>query len=248
MVSNPSWYAVLALPYLMEFPHECSEQVFNRLYANALARMIAGSDPKIRRVFDQWKNTPALDSPLQKNQDLKSVMIEETPWLRQAQNESQARRNVGILFDENRLNYETEANLRKLAEMQLNDGSWPWFPGGKGNDFITLYITSGFGRLRHLGVDVDIAPAVRSLERLDGWMHDHFSEIQKRPMPDKYVLSSTDALYLYGRSFFLQDRPVAAPHQTALKFFLEQARKFWLQTDSRQTQGHLALALKRFGG
>ena len=85
MVSNPSWYAVLALPYLMEFPHECTEQTFNRLYANALARHIANSDPKIRRVFDQWKGTPALDSPLEKNQDLKSVMIEETPWLRQAQ-------------------------------------------------------------------------------------------------------------------------------------------------------------------
>ncbi|HPM81495.1 MAG TPA: alpha-2-macroglobulin family protein, partial [Candidatus Anammoximicrobium sp.] len=61
MVSNPSWYAVMALPYLMEFPHECTEQTFNRLYANALARHIANSDPKIRRVFDQWKGTPALD-------------------------------------------------------------------------------------------------------------------------------------------------------------------------------------------
>src|SRR6202043_2277884 len=103
MVSNPSWYAVLALPYLMESQYECSEQVFNRLYANSLARHIAASDPKIRRIFDQWKNTPALDSPLEKNQDLKSVAIEETPWLREAESESQARKNVGILFDDNRL-------------------------------------------------------------------------------------------------------------------------------------------------
>ena len=73
MVSNPSWYAVMALPYLMEYPHQCSEQTFNRLYANALARHIANSDPNIRRVFDVWKNTPGdvLDSPLEKNQDLK---------------------------------------------------------------------------------------------------------------------------------------------------------------------------------
>src|SRR5208282_390100 len=93
MVSNPAWYAVMALPYLMEYPYECSEQVFNRLYANALARHIAASDAKIRRVFDQWKGTPALDSPLEKNQDLKSVMLEETPWVRQAEAESQARKN-----------------------------------------------------------------------------------------------------------------------------------------------------------
>ena len=169
MVSNPAWYAVLALPYLMEYPYECSEQTFNRLYANALARHIANRDPKIRAVFDQWKNTPALDSPLEKNQDLKSVMLEETPWLRQAQNESQARRNVGILFDDNRLNYETDATLRKLTEMQLEDGRWPWFPGGPGNDYITLYIVTGFGRLRHLGAD--IAAGAGAFARCNGWIN-----------------------------------------------------------------------------
>ena len=107
MVSNPAWYAVMALPYLMEYPYECSEQAFNRLYANALAQHIANSDPKIRRIFDQWKGTPALDSPLEKNEDLKAVMLEETPWVRQAKKESEARRNVGILFDANRLRDET---------------------------------------------------------------------------------------------------------------------------------------------
>ncbi len=191
MVSNPAWYAVLALPYLMEYPYECTEQTFNRLYANALARTIANSDPKIRRIFDQWKNTPALESPLQKNQDLKAVMLEETPWLRQAESESQARKNIGILFDDNRLNYETEATLRKLTEMQLNDGSWPWFPGGQGNDYITLYITTGFGRLRHLGADIDVAPAIRSLRRLDAWMTDEYERIQKWPHPEEYVPSAT---------------------------------------------------------
>jgi uncharacterized protein YfaS (alpha-2-macroglobulin family) len=246
MVSNPAWYAVLALPYLMEYPYECSEQTFNRLYANALARAIANSDPKIRRIFDQWKNTPALESPLQKNQDLKAVMIEETPWLRQADSESQARRNIGILFDENRLNYETEATLRKLTEMQLGDGRWPWFPGGRGNDYITLYITTGFGRLRHLGADINAGPAIRSLHRLDAWMTEEYERIQTWPAPEKYVPSATDALYLYGRSFFLKDKPIAPPHKPAIEFFLQQARKLWLKTDCRQTQGHLAIALHRF--
>src|SRR5262249_58597269 len=102
----------------------------------------ANSDPKIRRVFDQWKGTPALDSPLEKNQDLKLVMLEETPWLRQAMAESQARKNVGILFDDNRLNAETASNFQKLAQMQLPDGAWPWFPGGMANDYITLYVTT----------------------------------------------------------------------------------------------------------
>ena len=182
MTSQPAWYAVMALPYLMEYPYECSEQTFNRLYANSLARHIANSDPKIRKVFDQWKNTPALESPLFKNQDLKAVTIEETPWLRDAVKESEARRNVGILFDDNRLNEETGRLMHKLAEMQNPSGAWPWFPGGPDNDYITLYITTGFGRLRHLGVQIDQAPAIKSLTRLDAWVDQHVSRnLEARP-------------------------------------------------------------------
>jgi len=247
MVSNPAWYAVLALPYLMEYPYECSEQTFNRLYANALARSIANSDPKIHRVFAQWRGTPALDSPLEKNQDLKSLLIEETPWLRQAQSESQARKNIGILFDDDRLSIETDRALQKLSEMQLADGSWPWFPGGRGNDYITLYITTGFGRLRHLGVDLSVAPAIRAFNRLDSWIDETYRDILKLGRPEENHLSETIALYLYGRSFFLKDKPVAANHKAAVDYFLDQARTHWLKLANRQSQGHLAIALKRFG-
>lgn len=247
MVSNPSWYAVMALPYLMEYPYECSEQTFNRLYANTLARHIAESDPKIRAIFDQWKGTPALDSPLEKNQDLKMVVLEETPWLRQAQQESQARRNVGILFDANRLNAETARLLQKLGELQLADGAWSWFPGGPANDYITLYITTGFGRLRHLGAKIDTAGAVKSLTRLDGWIDRIYRDILKHGRKDKNNLNPTIALYLYGRSYFLADQPIAPTAKEAVGYFLAQARTFWLELANRQSQAHLAIALKRFG-
>jgi uncharacterized protein YfaS (alpha-2-macroglobulin family) len=248
MVSNPAWYAVMALPYLVEFPYECNEQTFNRLYANSLARHIANSDPKIRRVFDQWKGTPALDSPLEKNQDLKAVMLEETPWLRQAQAESQARRNVGILFDDNRLNTETARLMQKLAEQQHADGLWPWFPGGRGDEYITLYITTGFGRLRHLGVkQLDMALAVKSLGHLDGWIDEIYRDILRNSDKEKNHLSPLIAFYLYGRSFFLEDQKIAPQHKEAVDYFLAQAKKYWLELPIRQSQAHLALALNRFG-
>ncbi len=248
MVSNPSWYAVMALPYLMEFPYECSEQIFNRLYANALARHIANSDPKIRRIFDQWKNAEkTLDSPLEKNQELKAVMLEETPWYRQAQSESQARRNVGILFDQNRLENELATALRKLSEQQLGDGSWPWFPGGRGNVYITLSITTGFGRLRHLGAEVDVAPATRSLTRLDTWIDETYREILANKSKEANHLTPTIALYLYGRSFFLNDKRIEPKANEAVQYFLSQAKTYWLELNNRQSQGHIAIALKRFG-
>jgi len=247
MVSNPSWYAVMALPYLMEYQHQCSEQVFNRLYANALARHIAKSDPKIRRIFDLWKGTDALKSPMEKNQDLKAVMLEETPWLAQGESESEARRRVGVLFDDNRLDKETAANMRKLAEMQLSDGAWPWFGGGRPSDYITLYITTGYGRIRHLGVKgIEMAPAIKSLKRLDGWIDGIYRDILKHKTKDSNHLTSTIALYLYGRSFFLEDRAINAKHREAIDYFLGQAARYWLKLP-RQSQAHLALAVKRFG-
>jgi uncharacterized protein YfaS (alpha-2-macroglobulin family) len=247
MVSNPSWYAVMALPYLMEFPHECSEQTFNRLYANSLAREIANSDPKIRRIFDQWKGTKTLDSPLQKNEDLKSVALMETPWVRQAKSESEARRNVGILFDDNRLNDEKRRTFEKLKQMQLSDGAWPWFPGGRGNDYITLYITTGFGRLGHLGVDIDPSLAIKSLNRLDNWINKTYRDILKHGKKENNHMSTTIALYLYGRSFFLEEQKINPNAREAVDYFLGQARKYWLELGNRQSQGHVALALHRFG-
>ncbi|MFO0934904.1 MAG: alpha-2-macroglobulin family protein [Gemmataceae bacterium] len=246
MVSQPAWYAVLALPYLMEYPHECSEQTFNRLYANMLARHIAQKDPKIRRVFDIWKESQpdALKSPLFKNQDLKAVMIEETPWLRAADKESEARKNVGILFDDNRLNDESARGMAKLADMQNNDGLWPWFPGGRSNEFISLYIATGFGRMRHLGVKVDVAPAVKAWDALDAMMDRWYQQI-KPEHRDQNHLSTTVAFYLYGRSFFMEDKPVAQQFTTAFNYWKGQAAKYWLKLANRQSQGHIALALKR---
>jgi uncharacterized protein YfaS (alpha-2-macroglobulin family) len=247
MVSQPAWYAVMALPYLMEYPYECSEQIFGRLYANTLAAYIANSNPKIRRIFDQWQNTPALDSPLEKNEGLKGIALEETPWVVEAMTESQARRNVGILFDQNRLRDETGRALLKLTQMQCADGLWPWVPGCRGSEYITLYITTGFGRLRHLGVkQVDVTCAIRALGALDRWMDERYRWILAHGTKESNHLDPTVAFYLYGRSFFLADQPIVAAHREARDYWLGQARRYWRPL-WRQSQAHLAIGLKRFG-
>jgi len=99
--SNPAWYAVQALPYLMEYPHDCAEQIFSRVYANSLASHIANANPKIQHVFESWKETDSkeLVSSLEKNQQLKALLLEETPWVLQAKDESERKKRVALLFD-----------------------------------------------------------------------------------------------------------------------------------------------------
>ncbi len=151
--SNPAWYAVQALPYLMEYPYECTEQIFNRYYANALATSIANRYPKIKAVFESWKNTPALESNLAKNQELKSALLEETPWVLDAQNEAQQKKNIGLLFDLVRMSEERLMNITKLAERQADGWLRALVPGGHDNWYITQYILEGFGHLHHLGIE-----------------------------------------------------------------------------------------------
>lgn len=247
VTSNPAWYAVMALPYLMEFPYECNEQTFNRLYANSLAAHIAQSQPRIAGIFAQWRGTSALESPLLKNQDLKAIMIEETPWLLEAQQETAARRNVGLLFDPNRLRDEQTRALRRLMDNQHEDGSWSWFPGGRPNEYITLYIVTGFGRLRHLGVEIELDLPFKAIASLDRWMDKRYRENVARGNQAANHLDATVCLYLYARGFFLEDVAIAAEHREAIDYFLDQARRHWVTLGDRQSQGHLALALKRFG-
>jgi len=247
VVSQPAWYAVMALPYLMEYPHECAEQLFNRYYANQLARHIAQSDPKIHRVFEMWRNAPkTLESPLLKNQDLKSLMIEETPWLRDGNSETEGRRNVGVLFDDNRLDSEMARAMQRLQDMQLDSGAWPWFPGGRASDYITLYIVTGTGRLKHLGVKINNDLALRALDWLDGQIHHTYQEI-KRKDRDNDNFSSFIAMYLYGRSFYLEQRPIAGINKEAVDYFLKQGAKYWMDNPSLMTRCHTALGLWRFG-
>jgi uncharacterized protein YfaS (alpha-2-macroglobulin family) len=151
---------------------------------------------------------------------------------------------VGLLFDRNTLSANTASALGKLKQQQLSDGSFPWFPGGRPDPFITLYIMAGCGRLGHLGVAVDQRLGRSTLDYLDGWIGQVYESIKDKKMNH---LSRTVAFYLYGRSFFLKENPVPARSRTAVNYFLEQGRAFWLTLNSRLSQAQLALALQRFG-
>jgi uncharacterized protein YfaS (alpha-2-macroglobulin family) len=244
--SNPAWYAVQALPYLMEYPYECAEQTWNRYYANAIAARIAGSSPRLRQVFEKWKtaDTVALLSALQKNQELKSVLLEETPWVLQAKNEEQQKRNLALLFDLVRLQSEQQANLRKLEEMQSDNGGFVWFKGGPDDRYITQYIMTGWGHLKKLGIPVVETPIFRkALTYLDRKIQEDYDQLVKSKANLKaQQISSTQIQYLYMRSLFPE---VANYSGTAISYYRQQAKQFW-PNQSISMKGMIALALSRY--
>ena len=246
-VSRPAWYAVLSLPYLMEFPHECCEQTFSRYYANALGAHIANSDPRIRAMFDEWKaaGAQALKSPLETDAHLKSIAIEETPWVREAEHETKARARLGDLFGEDRLKSEQDRCIEKLRLSRSGDGRWPWFPGGPSSDYITLYILTGFARLNHLA-DLAypdfFASAVKALDR------EVSKDVKERLLREKrdkipFRVYGFDIRWMYMHSFRGVD---PSKDKEPEKQFVAHLKKEWPDL-GLESQALAAIALKRRG-
>ncbi|MBK9098652.1 MAG: hypothetical protein IPM14_11170 [bacterium] len=249
--ANPAWYAIQALPYMMEYPYECIEQVFNRFYANSIATHIANSSPKIKKVFESWKEVDkdALLSNLEKNQELKYALLEETPWVLDAQDESERKRRVGLLFDLVKMAGELERAEMKIQEMQYSNGGWPWFPGLPENRFITQYIVVGMGHLERLGIkDIRENPTTwqmlqRAVVYTDIRMYEDYEWIKKHGILDKKNIGYIQAQYLYGRSYYL-DIPVDDKYKEAFDYWKGQAQKYWL-SNNKYMQGMIALTLYR---
>ena len=250
--SNPAWYAVQSLPYLMEYPYECAEQTFSRFYANSIATHIANSSPKIKAVFDAWKmkSPDAFLSNLQKNQELKSLMLEETPWVLEAKDESERKKRVGLLFDLNKMSNELDRALYKLQKMQVSNGGWPWFEGMPDDRYITQHIITGMGHLDHLGIknvrdDYKTWNMVkRGVEYLDDRIREDYEWILKWGHPELDNIGYEQIQYLYARSYF-KDVPVSSRNQRAFDYFKGQAQKFWT-AKNRYMQGMIALGLYRY--
>lgn len=233
MTSNPAWYAVQALPYLMEYPYDCNEQTFSRYYANALASHIANSNPRIQEVFNQWRNSEALVSNLEKKQELKNILIQETPWLRDAQSETEQKKRIALLFDLNKMTIELENALGKLEQNQMDSGAWPWFKGGRENRFITQHIITGFGHLDKLNVNQNdseesmISNAISYLDNEFITEYKNITKYNKNADLSKDHLSYTQLHYLYMRSFF-PDIKQSQEVKDISVYYGTQIEKYWL--------------------
>ncbi len=252
MSSQPVWYAVQALPYMMEYPYECAEQIFSRYYANTLATHIANAQPKFKSVFEKWKmaGSEALISNLEKNPELKAVLLEETPWVRDAQDETEQKKRIGLLFDLSRMANEQDKAFDKLLKMQTPNGGFIWFPGMPDNRYITQHIIAGFGHLAHLKTLGENRSA-----NMEEMLRKAVSYLDDRLREDLEAIKKYDTAYqknnhlsynvihaLYARSFF--DYAIDKKNQEAYHYFLSQEKRYWPE-QGLYGQGMMALTLHR---
>lgn len=254
--SNPAWYAIQALPYLSDPKVESASNLFNMYYANALSSFIVNSNPKIKNVLESWKTlTPdAFLSNLQKNQELKNVVLNATPWVLEAESEEEQKRRIALLFDVNRISNQTDNAVQKLRQSQLSSGAWSWFKGMREDRYTTQQIVLGFARLNEKQIislkqnQMLLQMARNATAYLDREIKEDYEKLlEKYPRKmDQNHLGSLQIQYLYARTLLMSEISFKDDNLKAYEYYLGQAKKYWLKQNNYM-QAMIALVLNRSG-
>lgn len=259
-MANPTWAVVQALPYLTNYPYECAEQTFNKFFANALSANILAKNPSIKKVINKWQQLKeAKENKIVTkgwgvlNEELKNILLQETPWVAQAKNESEQQEHIIKLFDVTRMAEQLKSSLKLLQEKQKPSGGFAWFDGGREDVYITQYIVAGFGKLikanalpQEVKTEVNelLAKAIKfiDVEASDNYKR-YLEELKKLKNKKEFVIAPTDLHYWYARSFFADAYKESFP--TAYFGFVQKQLNGNWNSYSNYQKGLWALALHR---
>lgn len=252
--ANPVWYAVQALPTLTQPEKEDVLSWFASYYSNTLATSIAKAHPRIRQVIGRWTaeggNAATLFSNLEKNEELKNILLEETPWVLAAENETEQKQRLALLFDLNRAESQRDIALQQLIQQQTEEGGWSWFKGFPPSQQITLAILKGMAQLVELSAveygQQEKEMQMKALNFLDRSIQGDYTRWKKvNKNKQNVVPSPLQVTYLYVRSAY-RDIPEWGDAREAIRFYTAQAEKSW-QQQSLYGKGEIALLMYRNG-
>jgi len=234
--SNPAWYAVQALPVLSDPTSDNAVSWFASFYANSLGAHIGKAYPKVAAMVEAWKkqggSRETFLSNLEKNQELKNILLEETPWVFEAKSETEQKERLSLLFDLNRSRNHITSALVRLKELQTTQGGWSWFKGFSPSVSITQYILYGFGQLKALGVEELngdlLAMQSAALSFIDAEAIRRFDALKKqnKDWKNSKTISLTDLEYLYVRSAY-DDAAPDNMEREMVDFYLSVIEKNW---------------------
>lgn len=154
--NSPAWLMVQALPSMINLDGDNAISLATAYYANSIGRHLMQSTPVIKQTMELWKNDASqnggstLQSVLQKNESLKQIVLAETPWLLDADRESEQKQQLMGYFNESQINYRLADNLLRLSRLQNVDGSFAWWKGMEGSPYMTMSVLQTLTRLNHM--------------------------------------------------------------------------------------------------
>ncbi|MBR4155993.1 MAG: hypothetical protein IKU01_04750 [Bacteroidales bacterium] len=249
--ANPVWYAIQSLPYLSQETGQYADAAFNIFYANSLASYIANNIPNLLDYIKKWElETPnALMSALQRDENLKAIMLQETPWVMEAKSEAEQKAMLANLFDVNVLRDKTDETLNLIKEKQSVNGGWSWFPNMPESPFITQYILGGFGRLYKMDVIKSLTASQQEYsdiitQKAIKYLCNDIIKDYDLYKDYKNISSYLNINELYVLSFF--DFNEDYKYKNAKDFFIKHLKEDW-QNFNFGTQAKIALILYRNG-
>lgn len=240
--NNATWLLMQSLPYLFEYPHQCSEQLFAQYFANVLASDILENKPEIAQLVKEWKENPT--SKLEQNEELKSVLLQETPWMKDLISNDEKKAQFAQYFDVNRLNAAAEKIEDILVERQLPSGALPWFSGGNENAYITQHILVTVAQLKNLGIKNPF------LDNTDGFINKahRYLDVQfEKQFQNKQEATFNQVIdYAFVKSYYKDGFGISKENQTKINQRLVELKKNWVSL-SLYDKAKLAIVVQRSG-
>ena len=247
VATNPLWLALFSIPYLREYPYENSEQIFSRLFGNVLASFIINSSPKIKAVLNDWNVKGINQSSLESNQELKNILLEETPWIKNAESETEQKKRISLFFNLNKMSQEKAQIQDKLISLQNIDGGFPWFKGGYSSVYITEVIISGLGQLRNIVNDDILYTLNEVIQKAISYSDREAIRYVRQQKENKHIMEANDFIhYYYARSFWKDLYPLPSEMQKYCKQINENISSY-LKNSDFQSKAMVATILYRYG-
>ncbi len=182
---NPVWYCVTALPSVVSSSETASAFITN-YYATVMADNIVRSNTQIAEAIKKWNETKEQKSNLQKNAELKTISLENTPWLDNAESETAMMSKLADLTDAATLEYRKQKALTSLKDLQNADGGFSWFKNSESSVYITQTVVDYFGRLKELGYfDNNVLAADILNKAVDYLDNQVIEDLKKAKEPEK---------------------------------------------------------------
>lgn len=237
LASNPIWYAVQALSTLDVTDHEDLVSLLAVYFSNTLSQYIAHSNPKLQQVIQKWRaegrDSQTLLSNLEKNSELKSILVEETPWVMEAENETEQKQRLQLLFDMNRAANQKKEVMNKLQERQLPDGGWGWMPGMQSNRYMTIQVLDAMAHLIELNAaeysETEKLMQLKALGYLDRSIQEEYEWDKKHNLLET-VPSENKVYTLWVRSCY-RDIPETDNSHEAYHHYTTKATANWKEYD-----------------